>query len=232
MAKRGDAKSLSADVYARMRESIFNGGLRPGDRLQPAVLSERYNASTTVIREALALLAGERLVQSRVGHGFFIPEIKRDELRDLTLVRCDVESMALRLAMERGGVEWESELIASHHRLSRAPRRTSDNPDHPNQDWAKAHREFHEQLIGACAVPMLMDICAQLGSATELYRVWAGPLAHNPDRDVEAEHVAILDAVLAGETARAVSLLTEHFQRTANMILENWPEDSGVFPVA
>lgn len=232
MAKRGEAKSLSADVYKRMRESIFTGALRPGDRLQPAVLSERYSASTTVIREALALLAGERLVQSRVGHGFYISEIKRDELQDLTLVRCDVESMALRLAIERGDVDWESELIASHHRLTRTPRRTQDNPDHPNQEWAKAHQEFHAQLISACAIPMLLDICYQLSSATELYRVWAGPLAHNAKRDVEAEHAAILDAVLASDTAKAVTLLTEHYQRTANMILANWPEGSDVPPAA
>ena len=232
MARRGDAKSLAADVYARIRESIFNGTLRPGDRIQPAVLGEQYNASTTVIREALALLAGERLVQTRTGHGFYIPELKRSELEDLTLVRQDVESLAVRLAAERGGVDWESKLMATHHKLARTPRRTADNPNHTNQLWSQAHREFHAQLIVACDIPMLLDICQQLGSATELYRVWVGELTRGHTRDVEAEHAAILDAVLAGEPAKAAEVLAAHYRGTADMILAQWPEGTEVAPVA
>jgi DNA-binding GntR family transcriptional regulator len=228
MARRGDAKSLAADVYARIRESIFNGTLRPGDRIQPAVLGERYNASTTVIREALALLAGERLVRSRTGHGFYIPELQRHELEDLTIVRQTVESLAVRLAVERGGVDWESTLMAAHHKLARTPRRTADNPNHTNQEWSKAHREFHHQLIVACDIPILLDLCQQLGSATELYRVWVGELTHGAKRDVEAEHAAVLEAVLANDPGKAAEVIATHYRGTADLILAHWPEGSDV----
>jgi DNA-binding GntR family transcriptional regulator len=232
MARRGDAKSLSADAYARIRESIFNGTLRPGDRIQPSVLGEQYSASTTVIREALSLLAGERLVQTRTGHGFYIPELKRSELVDLTLVRQTVESLAVRLAAERGGVDWESALMAAHHKLAKTPRRTEANPNHTSQEWARAHREFHAQLIVACDIPVLLDICQQLGSATELYRVWVGELSRGTARNVEAEHAAILDAVLAEDPGKAAEALAAHYQGTADMILAQWPEDSEIAPVA
>ncbi len=225
MSKRGESKSMSADVYARIREGIFNGTLAPGSRLQPSVLGERYNASTTVVREALALLAGERLVDSRTGQGFFIPMIRKDELRDLTMVRSHVETLALTVAMERGGVEWESSLIASHHRLSRTPRRTPGDPDHLTQEWAKAHQEFHAQLISACEIPILLDICGQLMLSTELYRVWVGPLTHGAPRDVEAEHAAILEAVLASNVEQATAALALHTQTTANMIFAAWPDE-------
>ncbi|HVW42882.1 MAG TPA: GntR family transcriptional regulator [Amycolatopsis sp.] len=222
MARRGEAKSVSADVYQRIRMSIFNGSLRPGDRLQPAQLSQQYDASTTVVREALAQLAGERLVTSKVGQGYFIPTIEREELRDITTVRCQVESLAVRMSMERGGVEWESALLAAHHRLARTPRRTEDNPDHPSQEWATVHRAFHAQLVGACRVPTLLDVCEQLFSATELYRVWAGAVGGSK-RDVEAEHAAILHAALAGDPDRTVDLLTAHYTATATQIIDNWP---------
>ena len=226
MSKRGESKSLSADVYSRIREEIYNGTLAPGSRLQPSVLGERYNASTTVIREALALLAGERLVQSRTGQGFFIPMINKDELVDLTTVLCHVEGLALRMSMERGGLEWESSLIAAHHRLARTPRRTEKNPDRYSQDWSNAHKEFHATLLGACDVPLLLDMCQQLMLATELYRVWVSPLVTHNNRDYAGEHAALLEAVLAGDADTAVSLLNEHARTTANMIIENWPEDT------
>jgi DNA-binding GntR family transcriptional regulator len=223
MVKRGGADSLSSDVYQQIRAAIFNGALSPGDRLQPSVLSETYSASTTVVREALALLAGERLIVSSAGRGFFVPQLILSELQDVTLVRCNLESLALQLAIERGGIEWESNLIAAHHRLVRTPRRTAENPNHPSEEWAKQHREFHEALVSACGVPVLLDLCRQMSAGTELYRIWAGPLPQTAKRDVAAEHAAILEATLAGDAKRAVELVTAHYQATADAIVANAP---------
>ncbi|CAN5201355.1 GntR family transcriptional regulator [soil metagenome] len=222
MVRRGTANSLSEDVYQRIRDSVFDGSIRPGDRLQPVLLSKEYNASTTVIREALAVLGGERLITSKPGQGYFVPEIHRDRLRDITLLRCHTESLALRLSMERGGVEWESRLIAAHHRLSRTPRRTPE--DLPNPVWSKVHQAFHSEFVEGAGVSILNDICHQLSSATEIYRVWSGRFTESSGRDVEGEHAAILEAVLKGDVDLAIERLTAHYEGTANLILANWPE--------
>jgi DNA-binding GntR family transcriptional regulator len=219
MVKRGGARSLAADVYNNIRAEIFSGALRPGERLLPVVLSERFETSTTVVREALALLAGERLIQSTAGRGYFIPDLMISELVDVTLVRCHVESLALKMSIERGGVEWEMRVIASHHRLVKTPRRTPEDPDHASQEWSKHHREFHEQLISGCGVPVLVDLCRQLTSATELYRIWAGPTPKAAVRDVEAEHAAIVEATLAGNAELATERLLTHYRTTAEAIL-------------
>jgi DNA-binding GntR family transcriptional regulator len=230
MVKRGAARSLTADVYNRIRTEIFTGALRPGERLQPAILSERFETSTTVVREALALLAGERLIQSTAGQGYFIPELVVGELFDITLVRCHVESLALKMSIERGGVEWEMRVIATHHRLAKTPRRTPDNPDHPSQEWSRHHQEFHEQLIGGCGVPVLIDMCRQLTSATELYRIWAGPTTTTAARDVEAEHAAIVDAAIHGDVENATALLLNHYRTTAEAILADHGEPDAALP--
>jgi DNA-binding GntR family transcriptional regulator len=221
MVRRGGERSLSAEVYHRIRREIFNGSLRPGERLQPGVLSNCYDASTTVVREALALLAGERLVTSTSGRGYFVPELEYEELRDTVIIRINLESLAVKLSIERGGVEWESGLISAHHRLTRTPRRTAENPEHASEVWSKQHRAFHEQLIAGCGSPILINMCGQLISATELYRIWAGPLPRSASRDVEAEHAAIVQAALDGDTDLTVSLLADHYNRTADIILNN-----------
>jgi DNA-binding GntR family transcriptional regulator len=219
MVKRGAARSLTADVYSRVRTEIFTGGLRPGERLQPAVLSGRFETSTTVVREALALLVGERLVQSAAGQGYSVPALDIGELLDVTLVRCHVESLALKMSIERGGVEWEMRVIATHHRLAKTPRRTAEEPDHPSQEWAKHHREFHAELVSGCGIPVLMELCRQLTASTELYRIWAGPSPRTAARDVETEHAAIVDAALDGDVDTATERLLGHYQATAEAIL-------------
>ena len=226
MARRGTANSLSEEVYRKIRDSIISGSVQPGDRLQPALLSEQVLASTTVVREALAVLAGERLVTFRPGQGYFVPEIRRDLIRDLTSVRVHTESLALSWAMERGGLEWESELIAAHHRLTRTPRRTED--DHLNPEWSHFHRAFHASFINGCGVPVLIEVCDQLSAATEIYRAWSTNFVTTESRDVEAEHAGILESVLAGNRAEALERLASHYESTTRLIIENWPSPSAV----
>lgn len=230
MSKRGDAKSLALDVYQRIRQDIFDGRFAPGARLQPSLLGKAYEASTTVIREALILLSGDRLVQSSIGQGFFVPMLDRQELRDLTLIRCHNEKLALALAIERGGVEWETEVLAAHHRLTRTPRRSAGDELHGNPEWFSAHRAFHSRLVEACGIPALIDICEKLASATEIYRVWSSPVTTSSARNVEHEHSEILAAVLRRDTDRATELLLEHYHATEEKLLANWPRDVSPAP--
>jgi DNA-binding GntR family transcriptional regulator len=224
MTRRGTERtgSLSEEVYRRIRNSIIDGVFTPGMRLQPAALGEEYGASTTVVREALANLAGERLILSEPGQGYFVPEIQRDVLRDLTAVRCNTESLALTWAMERGGLDWESDLLAAHHRLSRTPQRLEDN--HPNPEWARVHTAFHAALVRGCGVPILIDMCEQLSAAAAIYRMWSTRFTQSAHRDVALEHQEILDAVLSHDRDLAVQRLCAHYETTAQLIIAHWPD--------
>lgn len=198
---------------------ILGGMWRPGDRLQPHKLAEEYQVSTTVIREALSRMAGDGLVIVQPNRGFFIPELNLQELRDITELRCVTEALAVRLSIERGTLEWESELIASHHTLARTPRRDSDG--RPNSDWHAAHRAFHAKLLEASNCRPMLHLAGNLGASTELYRRWASPSQAASTRDVEAEHKAILDAVVGRNPELAALLLRKHYEASVAVILKS-----------
>lgn len=219
MAGRGTSESLSVDVHERVRTDILRGEWTPGERLSPSDLAARYGASTTVVREALTRLAGQNFVTLVPNHGFFVPRLRLAELDDMTLLRCHLESLALRLSIERGDLTWESELIAAHHRLAGTPRRLADSPGHTSEAWSAVHRVFHTKLIEACGIPSLLVMCAGLFDATELYRRWSAPLPAGSSRDVEAEHAGILEAVLARDVELAVQRLCAHYRTTTEMLL-------------
>ena len=220
VARRHEWDSLSSEVRELLRGDLLAGEWAPGTKLQVASLSERYGTSSTVVREALTRLAGEQLVQSRPNKGFFVAELSLDELRDITELRCRLEGFGIALAVERGDLAWESELIAVHHTLARTPRRTSDDPHQINDDWLHAHQAFHAKLLEPCRIPMLTDLAATLADTTLLYRRWAAPSKVAETRDIESEHRAILDAVLARDGETAERMLRDHYSRTVEVIAE------------
>ena len=128
MAKRTDAETLSKHIRDELRTNMLVGRWAPGDRLQLNQISEQFNTSSTVVREALTRLAGERLVVLRPNRGFFVPTLSLDELRDITELRCVNEQFGVTLAIERGDLAWEGELIAAHHTMERTPSRDEENP--------------------------------------------------------------------------------------------------------
>lgn len=204
----------------QVRRAILHGDWSPGDRLQPLQLAERFGTSTTVVREALALLVGDGLVLAKSNRGFFVPDLHLRELEDITELRCVTESLAARLATERGDLDWESELTAAHHRLSKTRRRLSDDPGHINPEWSTAHRDFHLALISACDSDAILRLAANLADSTELYRRWAAPSTAAVKRNVEEEHNALLQAALARDGQLLGALLRSHYEATVRVVLE------------
>lgn len=220
MSRRENSETISGEVREMLRADIFAAQWAPGTRLQIGDLSTKYSASSTVVRDALTRLAGEKLLQFQPNRGYYVAEYTFDELRDIGELRCRIEEYGLTLAIERGDLEWESELIAVHHRLERTPRRGPDDPHHITAEWFRAHQAFHAKLLEACRVPMLTDFATTLSDATALYRLWTAPAPRAESRDIEAEHQAIVEATLAHDAPRATELLREHYMRTITIIGE------------
>ncbi|MFB9070274.1 GntR family transcriptional regulator [Citricoccus parietis] len=213
-----------------IRAEIISGQWVPGERIQPAVLAERYGVSTTRIREALTRLAGEGFATMEPNKGFFAPVLSLEELRDQTELRCRAEELGIELALARGDLAWESQLTAIHHQLSRTPRRGPHDPLHVADDWEGVHQEFHRTLLEPCKVPALLELSRRLSDSTQLYRRWAAPTTAASERNVEAEHQAILDAALARDAKLAADLLRSHYERTMDVVLRSGLAETATLP--
>jgi len=213
-------KSTKAErVYLQMRGDILAGRHQPGQRLRYSEMCDRYGTSMGVLRECLLRLCEQGLVRGEPQQGFQVMPLSPADLRDLTGARADLETLTLRHALEDGDVEWESRLLAAHHRLSRAAQLDPEDPERLSDTWVAAHAEFHAALLDGCANLRLKAITAALRDSAELYRRWSVPLGNNRERDVAAEHAAILEAALARHTDLAISRLAAHIAHTTNVLL-------------
>jgi DNA-binding GntR family transcriptional regulator len=82
-------------VYGALKLRLREGAFRPGDRLEPAVLSEQLNASVTPVRDALHRLTGERLVEAPRQEGFRAPMLTEVILRQLYAWHLDLLLLAV-----------------------------------------------------------------------------------------------------------------------------------------
>lgn len=124
-------------VYAAIKQQLREGMFRPGERLEPALLSEQLNASVTPVRDALHRLTGERLVEAPRHEGFRIPVLTESTLRHLYAWHRDLVLLAI--ASRRRGEQSESHRLESngpdevHERMNLlflGLARATGNPEH------------------------------------------------------------------------------------------------------
>ncbi|MDH6424276.1 DNA-binding GntR family transcriptional regulator [Aurantimicrobium minutum] len=214
-------KTRHEQVYQSLRGDILAGRLQPGQKLPFADLSTRYGFSVGVIREALSRLVEQGLVENAPQQGYCVTPISEVDLRNLTQARCEIETLTLRHAISEGDIDWQSQVLASHHRLANTPMMEADDPERFSEEWAEAHRVFHETLLEGCDNPRLTNVATQLRASAELYRRWTAPLPEGKTRDVAAEHQNIVNAVMDRNSELAVKLLNDHISLTTTILLES-----------
>lgn len=202
----------AAAVYEQVKRDIFAGDLQPGQRLRLIELADRFSVSQSVVREALTRLTEQGLAASSPQQGFRVVSLSLTDLDELTEARCDIEALAFRYAVQRGTMQWESNLVAAHHMLATTPICLEGAA---NPAWSHTHEQFHRALLAGCGNSRLLDVALSLRDSAAIYRHWSRPIGQAGERDVAAEHKALLDVALARDSDSAAALLAEHIERTS-----------------
>lgn len=204
----GSPTTRSARVFEALRLAILDGEYTPGERLGLMDLSARYGVSQTVLREALTRLSEQGLAVSLPQQGFRVVTLSDTDFADLTSTRVAIEGLVLGRAIAEGDIEWESSVVATHHRLERAQEAPLDTAQR-REEWASAHATFHRALLNGCTSPRLREIAFGLRDAAELYRRWS-PVSSESKRRVVSQHRALLKAAVDRDAASAVEILSDH----------------------
>lgn len=212
----GKGQTISGETYQTLRAGILGGEIPPGGKVRTQEYCQRFGVSLGAVREALSQLMAEGLVFSEAHRGYTAAPISIEDLKDLTRVRMEVETLCLTWSMEAGQVEWESEVIAAAHRLTRTYR--VDERSGPSAQWIEAHDAYHTALVSACGSPRLLQIRKQLYDKSERYRKMESALPR--ERDADGEHKRLADAVIGRNVALATKLMKSHIALTTDNIVK------------
>ncbi|GAB3299583.1 FCD domain-containing protein [Epidermidibacterium keratini] len=212
-------QSRAARVHDLVRADILAGRLRPGAPLRLAALAQAYDASMSVVREALGRLAEHKLAVLSPNQGFRVVEVSIDDLRALTELRILIEGKALERSIAVGDLQWEAAVVSAHHLLERAGEETSAD-GHPTDEWSDAHAAFHHALIAACDNQRMLDLASSLRDSAEIYRQLSAAGEGAADRDVAGEHRSLME-LATRRSPEAVDVLATHLQRTTDLLLSS-----------
>lgn len=207
--------SLAEHAYKNMKNDILRGAYEPGQPLRLEHLRERYGLSYSPLREALVRLAADRLVSQSSLRGFRIAEFSREEMWDLLHTRSLIDAEALRLAIEKGGNEWEAQIVGAMHALSRELE--NGNPE----KFEISHAKFHMALISGCESPSLLHLSNQYYHLCERYRrphLMAGMVATSEAPDILAEHEKLRDLTIHRRSREAAEALRNHYLKTGTFV--------------
>jgi DNA-binding GntR family transcriptional regulator len=218
MVAQGPAASLTEVVYRSLRNAILSCQIPPGSKIKIKDEAERLEASPSAVRESLARLSSEGLVTAEPQRGFRAAPISEAELCDLTKVRIEIEASCIRRAVAHATLEWEGTLLDLNHRLAHTPLAAEGGEPLLSEEWAFVHRAYHAAIVSTCDSPILLQIRNQLYQQSERYRHFSVPLATG-ERDLGAEHTAIVEALIARDADRAVALMASHIDATSRILL-------------
>lgn len=199
--------TVGASTYLHIKRDIIFGTLKPGAKLKLDGLKDRYAASPSTLREALNRLTSDGFVTAPEQRGFFVAEVSPEDLAEVASLRSLLECHALRLSIKNGDTDWEGNLVAAHHKLSRMESRMIGGDVSEEETWKRYDQEFHLALIEACDSRNLLSLHTTIFAKYLRYQMLV--LTHRGEV-AAAEHKDLLDAALNRDVDRAVRTLEAH----------------------
>jgi len=204
-------------VAQRLLASVFDGSLQPEARLRVEHLAAELGVSVTPIREALVELAGIGIVELQPNRGAVLRPFGAVQLREICHLRRVLESEAARCACGRIAPVELRKLATELRRLVAAPRTGPWSAETRRLDSA-----LHEVVAQSCGNERLAD---EIGRYRVLFRTLRD--ARHQQRqakadysrmDENAEHLAVVEALLADDGAAASAAMARHIDSAAEAL--------------
>ncbi len=203
-----DRSTLRERSLEALRAAILTGRYRPGDHLGEVELAGSLGVSRGTVREALRHLQQEGLVTSGARGMLRVRSHTATEVRELFQVRAALEGLAVRLLIASPK---RDAAVAELRRALSALDEARDFIAHVDADMA-----FHRRLCELSGNSMLLVTWRQLAG-----RIRVTIMARGQDQATlmsGAYHTPIVDAIEAGDAAKASDVLQEHMDRAADRL--------------
>lgn len=196
----------------KLRALIVAGRYRPGEIFSQAGIAEDFRMSRTPVREAVAVLVREGLLDQIPQVGIAVHEFTRDELEDLIQTRHMIEThVAARLASLPPTDDDVAVLTTFMDRMRAAA------ADEDHVEFLKVDASFHAEIARRGGFFLAADLISSMGDKIRLVGLTAlsrpGGIA-----EVIEEHSAIVEAIVDRSPERAASAMEAHLRQTMDRI--------------
>ena len=210
--------TLSEQIYQILRSDILNQTIHFGERLTLKNLQERFDVSSTPIREALTRLSEEELVVYYSNVGVRVIEPQKEDLRELYQFIGDLDALAITYA---SASKRPKELIAQlRDNISQT---ALDGLEHADNErirlWMEQSDRFHLIFYDYCDNMRLTRAAERLRSQMSIFsNLYEKDL--QVQKEIEACHIRIFEAYEQGQYPLAAERMRSHVMESLKFALE------------
>ena len=222
-ASRAAAGPITTPAHAleAIRRAIFSGQLTPGQRVAQEELADSIGVSVAPVREALRVLEQEGQLTYLPRRGYFVTELRIEDLEEIYALRRLLEAQAASAAipaLDESDLERIESAADDCSRASLAGDVVAE---------LEANRRFHFAILEPADQPHLMRLIGLLWDSTEAYRALYYNSPRERERSVKA-HDRILGAIRRRDPARVTAELDAHRDRALTVLRSILPSPGGV----
>jgi DNA-binding GntR family transcriptional regulator len=202
-------------VYEALRDDLLASRIGVIERLGEERLAERFRVSRTPVREALARLRADGLLERRDG-GLYPQLPAFDQLRGLYELRLTLELRGIQRALEDPSVRHDDEALAREMARWEAFR---DSRPIPSASFVYEDERFHLALLQASGNAALAEALQNVNQRIRGVRM----RDYLDDIRIEAtieQHIEILDLLLRRRLITALDALRAHVSISAETVIE------------
>ncbi|MBG9390413.1 GntR family transcriptional regulator [Caenimonas aquaedulcis] len=208
---------LSQAIVAELKQLIYAGEFKPGERLNEAALALRMGTSRGPIREAIKVLAGLGIVNAVPNRGVYVRQLSLREMLEVYELR----ALVFGYAAERACEHFNEEHARKFERLLTAMDKACDADD--GSKYYELNLQFHELILELSnnqrAQQAYDDYVKELHLVRRKYFNVPGNM-----RRSNVEHRAIYEAIAASNQSRAKAAAEKHVRAGRVRLLANFEE--------
>lgn len=209
-------------VYGHLRRAVLDGEIAPGERLGEVELGERLGVSRTPVREALARLTQDGLLVAEANKGVRVRRVTAGEARETYVVREELDGLAAALAARDHTPADAAELRGALAALNLAALDGARGGDYREQ--TRLDLAFHSRVTLAAHNAALADLARGLSLRVTLIKHQTR--RYNAHPQTEAQHAALLSAILARDAQGAREAARLHVRTFAALVLQDLGESA------
>jgi DNA-binding GntR family transcriptional regulator len=195
-------------IHEQLERLIITGVLAPGMRLVETDLAQTLGVSRGPIREALQLLQRDGFVDLRARQGAFVHLPTLKEIEDFFDIRRALETESARLAARRATPEGAEQLRS----VVRTGLALLDKGEDPSGVG------MHQTITKVADNPVLAQMLDTLEQRTNWYRK---PFEFSLRMRAWEEHEKIVEAIISGDTASAMSEMATHVNNSRDFLINS-----------
>jgi DNA-binding GntR family transcriptional regulator len=214
-----DAATISKQVVRALRQQIFSGCLKPGEKVLEAKFAAEMGISRGPVREALLILEQEGLVENSPRKGARVVKITLDDIREIYTLRALLEGAAVVLFMENKDAVALNELEDALKALSQ----TAAGRD--VIEIAKKNLQFHEVILANCGNKRFMAVWKSLQAQSRMFSSMTTEY-YLEIEDLYQHHVELKEAIYSGDKKTARLCFEKHILDSMEQLIESLKKNS------